>query len=123
LVHYYAGGCGALRLVAAFPAVAQGIGRLALLSALYLIYRATVENTFLSTRVRILGERGQTVISTGVYGLVRPPLYLGCVLMICGAPLLLGSVAGLLIGIIALVVRIAGEEKMLASELEGYTEY
>lgn len=110
----------------AFPVWVKGIGGLVLLPALFLIYRATVENTFLSTRVRVQTERKQRVISTGVYGFVRHPLYLGCLFLLIGAPLLLGSVYGLIItviGIIALVIRIIGEEKMLVNELEGYEEY
>ena len=58
------------------------------------------------------------MISTGVYGFVRHPLYLGCLLMLAGAPLLLGSLIGLGISLIALAVliyRIIGEEKMLES--------
>ena len=109
-----------------FPGWAKVLGGVALIPALYLIYRATVENTFLSTMVRIQTERKQQVISTGVYGIVRHPLYLGCLLMLIGAPLLLGSIAGLSIGLIAFLVlagRILGEEKMLIAELEGYEDY
>lgn len=109
-----------------FPVWLKVLGGAALLPALYLIFRATVENTFLSTLVRIQSDRKQQVISTGVYGFVRHPLYLGCLLMLFGAPLLLGSIIGLLIGLIALVVlvvRIMGEEKMLVNELEGYVAY
>lgn len=68
-----------------FPVWLKVLGGVALLPALYLIYRATVENTFLSTRVRIQTDRKQQVISTGVYGFVRHPLYLGCLLMLIGA--------------------------------------
>lgn len=85
-----------------------------------------MENTFLSTLVRIQDDRKQHVISTGVYGFVRHPLYLGCLLMMIGAPLLLGSVYALiitLIGTVLIMVRIGGEEKMLVNELEGYEEY
>jgi protein-S-isoprenylcysteine O-methyltransferase Ste14 len=99
---------------------------LTLVPAFYLIYRATVENTYLSTLVRIQAERGQRVISTGVYGFVRHPLYLGCLLMLFGAPLLLGSVCGLLIAavsLVGLVGRILGEERTLLNELDGYEEY
>jgi protein-S-isoprenylcysteine O-methyltransferase Ste14 len=102
------------------------VGGVALIPALVLIYRATIENTFLSTLVRIQSERKQQIISTGVYGFVRHPLYLGCMLMIFGAPLLMGSVIGLVIGLIGTVVimgRILGEEKMMIHELDGYEEY
>jgi protein-S-isoprenylcysteine O-methyltransferase Ste14 len=109
-----------------FPVWVKILGGAALVPALYLIYRATVENTFLSTLVRIQTERKQRVISTGVYGFVRHPLYLGCLLMLFGAPLLLGSIYGVIIGVLfsfVLMGRIIGEEKMLAAELAGYEEY
>ena len=109
-----------------FPLWLKIVGGIALIPSLYLIERTTMENTFLSTMVRIQSERKQQVISTGVYGFVRHPLYLGSSLMMIGAPLLLGSLYGLLItlvGLVALAVRINGEEKMLSEELEGYEEY
>ena len=110
----------------AFPLWLKILGGLALIPALYLIERATIDNTYLSTMVRIQSERKQHVITTGVYGFVRHPLYLGCALMMFGAPLLLGSVYGLIISAIGTIVlrfRIIGEEKMLAEELEGYEAY
>ena len=110
----------------AFPLWLKIVGGVMLIPALYLIERATIDNTFLSTRVRIQSERKQRVITTGSYGFVRHPLYLGCMLMMFGASLLVGSVVGLVIAVIgtALVAgRILGEEQMLADELEGYDEY
>jgi protein-S-isoprenylcysteine O-methyltransferase Ste14 len=110
----------------AFPLWVKVLGGVALIPALFFILRATVENTFLSTLVRIQTERKQRVISTGVYSFVRHPLYLGCTLMMFGAPLLLGSLWGLIITVLAfgvLIGRIMGEEKMLVDELEGYIEY
>lgn len=109
-----------------FPLWLKILGGVALLPAWYLIERTTMENTFLSAQVRIQGERQQQVITTGVYGLVRHPLYLGCALMMLGAPLLIGSVYGLLIsalGLLLLVGRIVGEERMLLEELDGYAAY
>ncbi len=109
-----------------FPQWLKILGGVALIPALYLIERSVIDNTYLSTRVRIQSERKQRVITTGVYGFVRHPLYLGCALMMFGAPLLVGSVYGLIISLIGLLVlagRIVGEEKMLVEELEGYGEY
>ncbi len=109
-----------------FPLWLKILGGLALLPALYLIERATIDNTYLSAMVRVQSERKQQVITTGVYGFVRHPLYLGCLLLMFGAPLLVGSLYGLLLSVIAalaLVGRIHGEEKMLVEELAGYDAY
>jgi protein-S-isoprenylcysteine O-methyltransferase Ste14 len=113
-------------LVASLPLWLKVVGGLLLLPAFYLIQRATMENTYLSTLVRIQDDRGHRVVSTGVYGFVRHPLYLGCLLMMLGGPLLVGSVVGLLISALAtggLVARILGEEQMLQTELKGYARY
>ena len=110
----------------AFPLWLKILGGVALIPALYLIERATIDNTYLSAMVRIQSERKQHVITIGVYGFVRHPLYLGCALMMFSAPLLVGSTYGLVISLIGLLVlagRIIGEEKMLVEELEGYAEY
>ncbi len=110
----------------AFAVWLKVLGGIMLVPALYLLLRPTIENTYLSTMVRIQGERKQRVISTGVYSFVRHPLYLGCVLMLSGAARLVGSLCGLAIALLAvfvLVGRIIGEEKMLINELEGYEEY
>ena len=109
-----------------FPAWLKVLGGLMLIPSLYLIFRAIAENTFASTMVRIQKERKQRVISTGVYGFVRHPMYSGAVFMMFGGPLLIGSIWGLSIAVIALlvlIVRIVGEEKMLMNELQGYSEY
>jgi protein-S-isoprenylcysteine O-methyltransferase Ste14 len=109
-----------------FPLWVKIAGAIALIPAYYLIEKATIDNTFLSTKVRIQSERKQQVITSGTYAFVRHPLYLGCFLMMLGAPLMLGSVYGLLIslvGTVAICYRIVGEERMLSQELEGYGEY
>lgn len=102
------------------------LGFTALLFSFFFFYRSYAENTFLSALVRIQAERRQRVISSGVYGFVRHPMYLGGILMFIGTPLLLGSIYGVLIGLVMsflLAGRIIGEEKMLANELEGYEDY
>lgn len=109
-----------------FPLWLKFLGGAALLPAWYLIERTTMENTFLSARVRIQSERQQQVITSGVYSFVRHPLYLGCALMMFGAPLLVGSVYGLgisALGLLVLAGRIMGEENMLTKELDGYAAY
>jgi protein-S-isoprenylcysteine O-methyltransferase Ste14 len=109
-----------------FPLSLKALGGLMLVPALYFIQWATMENTYLSTLVRIQDDRHQRVISTGVYSVVRHPLYLGCLLMAFGASLLVGSVIGLIVSVMmlfAIAVRITGEEAMLVHELQGYDEY
>ncbi len=101
-------------------------GGILLLGGSFPFFRAFTDNTFASQLVRIQTERGQHVIDTGVYGFVRHPMYLGASLVFFGGALLLGSISGLLLGLAMLgllVVRIFGEEKLLARDLEGYKEY
>jgi protein-S-isoprenylcysteine O-methyltransferase Ste14 len=110
----------------AFPLWLKIIGGLLLILSIFFIFMTTVENTYLSTRVRIQSDSRQQVISTGVYGFVRHPLCLGSLLLVTGGPMLPGSVGGLALGlpgIIAIVTRILGGEKLLIHELEGYEEY
>jgi protein-S-isoprenylcysteine O-methyltransferase Ste14 len=104
----------------------KGLGAMLLFASSFLFFRAFHDNTFLSPLVRIQTERKQRVVSTGVYGFVRHPMYLGAVLLFTGAPLLLGSVVGLVIaGVMTLLLagRIVGEERMLVEQLDGYADY
>jgi protein-S-isoprenylcysteine O-methyltransferase Ste14 len=97
-----------------------------LVCSFFLFFRSFTDNAFVSPLVRIQSDRKQQVVSSGVYGFVRHPMYLGAILMFLSVPLLLGSLAGLLVGLaLALLLggRILGEEKLLGSELEGYAEY
>jgi len=108
------------------PLWVEGSGGLLLLGAAFFFFRSFTDNTFLSPLVRIQTERGQQVVSTGVYSFVRHPMYLGASMMFLGGPLLLGSAWGLLPGlglVMLLMLRIVGEEKLLARELEGYESY
>jgi protein-S-isoprenylcysteine O-methyltransferase Ste14 len=111
---------------AEFPIWLKATGLILLIVSSFFLFRAFSDNTFLSPLVRIQTERQHRVVSTGVYGFVRHPMYLGAVCMFTGAPLLLNSLYGLLISLLltlVLIVRISGEEKMLANELEGYEDY
>ena len=82
------------------------------------------ENAYLSRTVKV--EEGQTVISTGLYGIVRHPMYLASVLMFLSIPLVMGSWYALIpfaFYPVLMVVRILDEEKLLTAELAGYEEY
>ncbi|MBQ7692877.1 MAG: isoprenylcysteine carboxylmethyltransferase family protein [Oscillospiraceae bacterium] len=82
------------------------------------------ENEYLSRTVEV--QEGQHVVDTGLYGLVRHPMYAATVLMFLAMPLILGSVYALLVMLFylpILVLRIRGEEKLLDKELAGYAEY
>lgn len=110
----------------AFPFWAKAIGALLLIVAVYIVFEAMRENTFAAPVVKMQKERGQKVISTGLYGVVRHPMYAGAVLLFFSAPLLLGSVFGFALGlvlIITIAARSVGEEAMLAQELDGYRDY
>lgn len=91
---------------------------------LLIIFLVFKENTFTSAVIEVDAE--QTVIATGPYRLVRHPMYAGALVMLLGVPLALGSRWGLLTIIpIALVIvwRLLDEEKFLARNLPGYSEY
>ncbi len=108
------------------PLWSEVCGGILLLGDSFPFFRAFTDNPYLSQLVRIQTERGQHVIDTGVYGFVRHPMYLGASLVFVGGPLLLGSVCGLLVGLATvglLILRIFGEERLLARDLEGYKEY
>jgi len=109
-----------------FPLYLEALGLLLLLGSAFFIFRSYKDNTFLSPLVRIQSERDQQTVSTGVYGVVRHPFYLGGILMFIGAPCLMGSIYGFIISIILclmFVIRIINEENMLVEELDGYAEY
>ena len=82
------------------------------------------ENAYLSRTVEV--QEGQKVVSTGLYGVVRHPMYLATLLMFLPMPLILQSFWGLIpfaIYPVAIVIRIINEEKVLTEGLEGYAEY
>jgi protein-S-isoprenylcysteine O-methyltransferase Ste14 len=83
-------------------------------------------NSFAAITVRVQGERGQTVVSTGPYAVVRHPMYAYALLLMVGAPLLLGSLwglAGLVVFLPLLAARALGEEAVLTEGLPGYRDY
>lgn len=82
------------------------------------------ENSYLSRTVEV--QEGQRVISTGLYGIVRHPMYLATLLMFLPLPLILGSLWGLIPFAVypaVIVIRILNEERVLTDGLPGYAEY
>ena len=82
------------------------------------------ENAYLSRTVKV--EEGQTVVSTGLYGVVRHPMYLASILMFLAIPLVMGSWYALIPFAFypaLMVVRVLDEERLLTAELVGYAEY
>lgn len=82
------------------------------------------ENTYLSRTIKV--EAGQTVVDTGLYGVVRHPMYGVTILLFLMIPLILGSWYALIIFAfypVIIVVRLKDEEELLTRELPGYAEY
>jgi protein-S-isoprenylcysteine O-methyltransferase Ste14 len=82
------------------------------------------QNNYAAATITV--EADQPVISTGLYGLVRHPMYVGALIMMVGMPLALDSYWGLvtvLPGVAVLALRIVDEEKMLRHDLAGYDAY
>lgn len=99
-----------------------GAGLVAL--GLYINLLTFRENSFGGSTVEKF--EGQQVIMTGPYSVVRHPMYVGVLIMVLGVPLALGSwwgLAILLLTVPALMWRITDEEKTLATELTGYSDY
>ncbi len=91
----------------------------------YALYAEVLrENAYLSRTVEV--QEGQKVIDTGLYGVVRHPMYAATLLMFLSMPLVLGSVIALVIFLIypaVIAVRIRNEEQVLLEGLPGYDEY
>ena len=91
----------------------------------YALYAEVLrENAWLSRTIEV--QEGQKVIDTGLYGIVRHPMYSATVLLFLAMPLILGSVFSFLIMLIyipLIVKRIRNEEKVLEKGLEGYRDY
>jgi protein-S-isoprenylcysteine O-methyltransferase Ste14 len=100
------------------------IGDAFIVFSFYLFYRVSTVNTYAAANVRV--EQGQKVISSGVYALVRHPMYFAALILFMGTPVALGSWWALLllpVLIPILIARIVNEEKLLARDLPGYIDY
>ena len=91
----------------------------------YILYAEVLrENTYLSRTIEV--QENQKVIDTGLYGIVRHPMYAVTILLFLTIPLVLGSIISFIIFLIYPFIigkRIENEEKVLEKDLKGYTEY
>jgi protein-S-isoprenylcysteine O-methyltransferase Ste14 len=94
------------------------------IAGMLIIFFVFRENRYTSRTVEV--DTGQTVISSGPYGIVRHPMYVGLILIIVATPLALGSYWAVLPGLLIvplLAARILNEEHVLRRDLAGYTGY
>ena len=91
----------------------------------YALYAEVLrENAYLSRTIEV--QEGQKVIDTGLYGVVRHPMYMTTLLLFLSMPLVLGSLISFFVTLIYIPIiakRIRNEEKVLEEGLEGYTDY
>ena len=101
------------------------IGAAVIFLASYVLYAEVLrENTYLSRTIEV--QENQKVIDTGLYGIVRHPMYSVTLLLFLSMPIVLGSVYSFLIFLMypfIIAKRIKHEEEFLEKELDGYTEY
>ena len=97
----------------------------ALFLVAYALYAEVMrENAYLSRTIKV--EQGQTVVDTGLYGIVRHPMYAVTLLLFLAMPLVLGSFYALIVFAFypaIIIVRLKDEEELLTKELPGYTQY
>ena len=106
------------------PSWVMILGAVLFLLGYAMFAEVTRENAYLSRTVEV--DEGQQVVSTGLYGVVRHPMYLATLLMFPAMPVILGSFFGLIPMVlypVIIVVRIINEEQLLTRELVGYAEY
>ena len=91
----------------------------------YILYAEVLrENAYLSRTIEV--EENQKVIDTGLYGIVRHPMYAATIFLFLSMPLVLGSVISFIIFLVypfIIAKRIKNEEEVLEKELKGYSEY
>ncbi len=101
------------------------VGAAVLFLASYVLYAEVLrENTYLSRTIKV--QENQKVIDTGLYGIVRHPMYAATLILFLSMPVVLGSVWAFVIFLAyppIIAARIRSEEEFLEKELEGYSEY
>ncbi|BBY46238.1 hypothetical protein A5765_07665 [Mycolicibacterium celeriflavum] len=106
------------------PTAVAVIGNAVVFAGLLLSEFVVIQNNYAAATITVEAE--QPVVSTGLYGVVRHPMYAGALVMFLGTPLALASYWGLLTvipGFFVFAARITDEEKALRRELDGYDEY
>jgi protein-S-isoprenylcysteine O-methyltransferase Ste14 len=106
------------------PLAVVVIATVAMLGAFGMFALTLVQNSFASRTIEV--QDRQTVISTGLYSVVRHPMYTAAIILFAASPLVLGSYYALIpvtVFIIGIVLRIKNEEKFLCEALEGYAAY
>jgi protein-S-isoprenylcysteine O-methyltransferase Ste14 len=104
----------------------SSLGLLLAISGWWIVSLAFRENAFAAAIVKPQEESGQTVVDTGVYGIVRHPLYSGVILILIGIALWLESLAAAIASIVPIaliVLRVLVEEDFLRRRLSAYNAY
>ena len=116
-----------LNLSSNFEGNIKNIGLAIYIIGMLFVMASMNANEFAETTVNIQEERGQKVIDTGIYSMVRHPMYTGFIFFITGVNIWLGTYLSLFLSLIFLAIalrsRINVEEKTLLDELDGYEEY
>ncbi len=106
------------------PAALVVAGDVMVVAGLVAAQWVVIENSYAAATITV--ETGQPVVTTGLYGIVRHPMYAGTLVLMLGTPLALGSfwaLLAILLSLPLLAARILDEESMLRQQLAGYPEY
>ena len=106
------------------PGLVSKIGVIVFLISYAMYAEVLRENTFLSRTIEV--QKNQKVVDTGLYGIIRHPMYSATVLLFCSMPVVLGSGISFIIFLtypLIIAKRIRSEEEFLEKELDGYAEY
>ena len=107
-----------------FPRWVSFLGAILFLLGYVLYAFVLKENAYLARTVKV--EKGQKLVDTGLYGVIRHPMYAATLLLFLSMPLILGSLLSLLVMLVypfIIARRIQNEEQVLMRELPGYREY
>jgi protein-S-isoprenylcysteine O-methyltransferase Ste14 len=106
------------------PTAVVVVGNVLVLVGLAVAEVVVIQNNYAAATITV--EKDQPVVSTGLYSVVRHPMYVGALILVVGMPLALGSYWGLLTmipGVLIFAARITDEEKALRQDLAGYEDY